>query len=109
MHDLMHEKWKLMQKEGYKSLTCLGREKTCKKNGGKRQKIGLEPWLSHIEREKVEKLLKKWVWTCENQFLKNSLHDFQSIEKQIQSVENASIDPTTIEHQSRQTKTHNHL
>ena len=41
-----------MQKEGYKGLTGLGREKPCKKNGGKRQKIGLEPWLSRIEREK---------------------------------------------------------
>ena len=57
-----------MQKEGYKGLTGLGREKPCKKNGGKRQKIGLEPWLSRIEREKVEKLLKKWVWTHEHQF-----------------------------------------
>ena len=55
-----------MQKEGYKGLIGLGREKHCKKYGGKRQKIGLEPWLSHIEREKVEKLLKKWVWTREN-------------------------------------------
>ena len=27
-----------MQKEGYKGLTGLGREKPCKKNGGKRQK-----------------------------------------------------------------------
>ena len=57
-----------MQNEGYKGLTGLGREKPCKKNGGKQQKIGLEPWPSHIEREKAEKLLKKWVWTCENQF-----------------------------------------
>ena len=90
-----------MQKEGYKGLTGLGREKPCKKNGGKRQKIRLEPWPSCIEREKVEKLLKTWVWTRENQFLKNSLHDFQSIEKQIWSVENASIDPTPIEHWSK--------
>ena len=50
-----------MQKEGYKGLTGLGREKPCKKNGGKQQKIRLEPWPSLIEREKVEKLLKKWV------------------------------------------------
>ena len=57
-----------MQNEWYKSLTGLGREKSCKKNGGKQQKIRLEPWSSHIEREKVEKLLKKWVWTRENQF-----------------------------------------
>ena len=99
-----------MQKEGYKGLTSLGREKPCKTNKGKQQKIGLEPWPSRMEREKVENFFeKKWVWTRETQFLKNSLHDFQSIEKQIQSVENASIDPTTIEHQSRQTKTHNHL
>ena len=55
-----------MQNEGYKGLTGLGREEPCKKNGGKQQKIGLEPWPSLIEREKVEKLLKKWVWTREN-------------------------------------------
>ena len=47
-----------MQKEGYKGLTSLGREKSYKNNGGKRQKFRLEPWLSCIEREKVEKLLK---------------------------------------------------
>ena len=70
-----------MQKEGYKGLTGLEREKPCKKNGGKRQNIGLETWPSRIEREIVEKLLKKWVWTHENQFLKNSLHDFWLIEK----------------------------
>ena len=98
-----------MQKEGYKGLTGLGREKPCKKNGGKRQKNGLEPWTSLLEREKVEKLLKKWVWTRENQFLKNSLHNFQSIEKQIRSVENASIDPTLIEHRLKQTETHKHF
>ena len=70
-----------MQNEGYKGLTGLGREKPCKTYGGKWQKIGLEPWPSCIEREKVEKLLKEWVWTREDQFLKNSLHDFRSIEK----------------------------
>ena len=59
-----------MQKEGYKGLTSLGREKPCTKNGGKRQKIGLEPWPSRIEREKVEKFLKKWVWTHEHQLKK---------------------------------------
>ena len=48
-----------MQKEGYKGLNSLGREKPCRKNGGKRQKIGLETRSSRIEREKVEKLLKK--------------------------------------------------
>ena len=90
-----------MQNEGYKGLTGLGREEPCKKNGGKQQKIGLEPWPSLIEREKVEKLLKKWVWTHENKFLKNSLHDFRSIEKQIRLVENALIDPTPIEHRSK--------
>ena len=47
-----------MQKEGYKGLTDLGREKPCKKNGGKRQKNGLEPWLSCMEREKVENFWK---------------------------------------------------
>ena len=48
-----------MQKEWYKGLTGLGREKPCKKNGGKWQKIILEPWPSRIEREKVEKTFEK--------------------------------------------------
>ena len=48
-----------MQKEGYKGLTDLGREKPCKKNGGKWQKIGLEPWPSRIEREKSWKTFEK--------------------------------------------------
>ena len=98
-----------MQNERYKGLTGLGREKPCKKNGGKQQKIRLEPWPSLIEREKVEKLLKKWVWTHENKFLKNSLHDFRSIEKQIRLVENALIDPTPIEHRAKYTETHKHF
>ena len=48
-----------MQNEGYKGLTGLEREKPCKKNGGKQQKIGLEPWLSRIEREKMLKTFEK--------------------------------------------------
>ena len=40
-----------MQKEGYKGLTGLGRGKPCKKFGGKRQKILVEPCLVE-EREK---------------------------------------------------------
>ena len=47
-----------MQKEGYKGLTGLGREKSCKKNGGKRQKIDVKPCPIRREREKFEKLLK---------------------------------------------------
>ena len=58
------------------------------------KKTRFEPLSSRIEREKVEKILKKWVWTRERQFLKNSLYDFWS-------VENASIDPTPIEHWSK--------
>ena len=48
-----------MQNEWYKGLTGLRREKPCKKNGGKWQKIILEPWPSRIEREKVEKTFEK--------------------------------------------------
>ena len=48
-----------MQNERYKGLTGLGREKPCKKNGGKQQKIGLEPWPSLIEREKSWKTFEK--------------------------------------------------
>ena len=58
-HELMHETWKKMQKEGYKGLTSLGRGKPCKKNGGKRQKIEIEPWPSRMEREKLKNFLKK--------------------------------------------------
>ena len=71
-----------MQKEGYRGLTDLGREKPCKKNGGKRQKQnGLEPWTSRIEREKLKNFLKKWVWNCQTRVLKNFVHDFRLIEK----------------------------
>ena len=66
--------------KGIKVLPALG-EKNLAKRTVENDKIGLEPWPSCIEREKVEKLLKEWVWTREDQFLKNSLHDFQSIEK----------------------------
>ena len=45
-----------MQKEGYKGLTGLGREKPCKKNGRKRQKILIGALTDRIERERVWKL-----------------------------------------------------
>ena len=70
----------------------------------KTTKTCFDPWTDQIERERV---LKK-VWIVKNmwetQFLKNSLHDFWSIEKQIRSVENASIDPKPIEHRSKHTE-----
>ena len=48
-----------MQKEGYKGLIGLGREKPCKKNGGKRQKNLIEALTeSYIERESFENFLK---------------------------------------------------
>ena len=47
-----------MQKEGYNGLTGLERGKSCKKTGGKRQKIDDEPCPNRREREKFEKLLK---------------------------------------------------
>ena len=56
-----------MQKEGYKGLTSLGREKPCKKNGGKPQKSGLESWPSRMEREKDENF-----WKNEFEHVKNS-------------------------------------
>ena len=40
------------------------------------------------EREKSsEKLLKKWFWKSQNQFLKNLIHDIRLIEKQFRSIE----------------------
>ena len=49
-----------MQKEGYKGLTGLGREKPCKKNGGKTTKNWIGTLTeSYREREKVEIFLKK--------------------------------------------------
>ena len=53
-----------MQKEGYKGLTGLGRGKPCKKFGGKRQKISVEPCLVG-EREKS---LKKWFEQVKSEF-----------------------------------------
>ena len=69
-----------MQKEWYKGLTGLGREKPCKKNGGKWQKIWLKPCPSRIERERVWNFLKKCFNTWESSILKNSPYDFQLIE-----------------------------
>ena len=70
MHDLMHEKWKLMQKEGYKGLTGHGRGKPCKKNGGKmtKNRIGA---LTESYRDR-----KSW-----NFFEKVSLNTWKSVFK----------------------------
>ena len=73
-----------MQKEGYKCLTGLGRQKPCKKFGRKRQKIlsGAQP--SWRERGKFEKVsLKQSNLTLK----KNLIHEFRSIEKQPRSIE----------------------
>ena len=39
MHEKCMKTWNKMQKEGYKGLTGLGRQKPCKNFGGKWQKI----------------------------------------------------------------------
>ena len=78
--------------------------KTLQKERRKTTKKWIGALTESYRERKSWKLLKKWVWTRENQFLKNSLHDFRSIEKQIQSVENASIDLESIEHRSKHTK-----
>ena len=44
-----------MQKEGQKRHSGLGREKPCKKNGGKQQKILVEPCLVGEREKKFEK------------------------------------------------------
>ena len=69
------------KRKGIKVLPALGDKNLAKRMVENDKKMGLEPWPSRIEREKVENFLKKWVWTRENQFLKNSLHNFRSIEK----------------------------
>ena len=53
---------------------------------------------SNRERKSL-KSFEKCMNTWETQILKNSPYDFRS-------VENASIDPTPIEHRSKQTETH---
>ena len=60
---LCMKSWKKKQKEGYKGLTGLVREKPCKNLREKRQKIFSGALPSQREREKFEKVLKK----CLNQ------------------------------------------
>ena len=77
-----------MQKEGQKGLTGLGRQKPCKKFGGKRQKIlsGAQP--SQREREESLKSFEKVTLKKSNlTFKKNMIHEFRSIEKQPRSIE----------------------
>ena len=47
-----------MQKEGYKGLTGLEREKPCKKNGGKRQKNLIEALTKSYRERKLRKLFE---------------------------------------------------
>ena len=48
-----------MQREGYKGLTGLGREKPCKKNGGKQQKNLTEALTESYRERKFWKLFEK--------------------------------------------------
>ena len=48
-----------MQKEWYKGLTGLGREKPCKKNGGKWQKNMIEALTESYRERKSLKLFEK--------------------------------------------------
>ena len=73
-----------MQKEGYKGLTGLGRQKPCKKFGRKRQKILSGALPSRRERGKFEKVSLK---QSNLSFKKNLIHEFRLIEKQLRSIE----------------------
>ena len=78
--------------------------KTLQKDQRKTTKNWLDALTDRIEREKVLKSLKS-VWSCEKErFLKNSLYNFRLIENKVRSIENASTDPTSIEHRSKQTE-----
>ena len=59
-----------MQKEGKYRHTGLGREKPCKKFGGKRQKILCGALPSRRERKRFEKFLKKWFEQVQTEFFK---------------------------------------
>ena len=59
-----------MQKEGQKRHSGLGREKPCKKNGGKQQKILVEPCLVGEREKKVWKVLKKCFEQVKSEFFK---------------------------------------
>ena len=76
-----------MQKEGHKGLTGLERGKPCKNFEGKRQKIlsGAQP--SRRERGNFEKFGKSDFEKVQSDFLKNMIHEFQSIENQPRSIE----------------------
>ena len=73
-----------MQKEGYKGLTGLGRQKPCKKFGRKQQKILSGALPSRRERGKFEKVSLK---QSNLSFKKNLIHEFRLIEKQLRSIE----------------------
>ena len=83
-----------MQKEGYKGLTGLGREKPYKKNGGKRQKIWLKPWPSRIERERFENLLKSKFEHVKIRFEKLFIQF--SIDQKLGSIDRKCFDWTSI-------------
>ena len=69
-----------MKKKGYNGHTGLGREKPCKKFGGKRQKILYGALPSQRQRKKFEKFLKKWFEQVKFDFFKNLIHKFRLIE-----------------------------
>ena len=58
MHEKCMKLWKLMQREGQRCLTGLGRERLCKKFGEKRQKQQKSRWPVG-RRQRVWKSLKK--------------------------------------------------
>ena len=70
-----------MQKEGYKGLTGLGRQKPCKKFGRKRQKILSGALPSQRERGKFEKVWNSPIWVLKK------LDSRVSIDRKIVSID----------------------
>ena len=74
--------WKLEQKEGYKGLTGLEREKPCKNLVENDKKSSVQPCqVGEREREKFEKGFEKVFESVKALFLKNLKHDVRLIEK----------------------------
>ena len=90
-----------MQKEGYKALTGLRREKPYKRNWGSDKKFWLKPWPSRIRRESFENFLKSKFEHVKIRFEKLFIQFL--IDQKLGSIDRKCFDWTSINRASIET------
>ena len=87
---------KINEKEGYKGLTLVWRQKPCKRIGGKQQKIDWKPWPIEEREKSFWKSLKVTDHVKTQGFKKLSIQFLIDRKLDLIDRKSLSIDPTAI-------------